>query len=305
MARRASRASSRPRHAPARERYPATSRHARFALVLAGGGARGLCHVGVLRALEHYGYRPSALVGVSMGAVVAVTYALNRDWYAALVNIDTAGLPNSSATTGRGVLARLRALLAGERMLRDMVFGWGIGARSLATERALLDSLTLGMSLEEGAVPTTAVATDLRSGRRIAIERGNAAEAAYASAALAGVFPPLEEDGLLLADGAYADLVPVDLARKPGIEKVIAVDPHQESSPRPPRNGVEAMLKAMEICAREHALLRFGLADLVLRPKFPVQIDTLEFAQKRVAIAAGIAAVRESIGRLRLQLEPA
>jgi len=61
-----------------------------FGIVLAGGGARGFAHVSVLRALEHDGLVPSVVVGVSMGAVVGVTYATRDDWYDALLSVDIA-----------------------------------------------------------------------------------------------------------------------------------------------------------------------------------------------------------------------
>ena len=51
--------------------------HKSFGLVLAGGGARGMAHVGALRALNHHGYFPSVVAGVSIGALVAATYSLN------------------------------------------------------------------------------------------------------------------------------------------------------------------------------------------------------------------------------------
>ena len=276
-----------------------------FAVVLAGGGARGLAHAGVLRALEHYGYRPTSVVGVSMGAVVAVTYALNPDWYAALVDLDVEGFPTAPRPCAPDLFARLRALAAAERLLQDMVFGWGVGARSLEWGRRLLDQLTLGKTLEEGRIPVATVATDLGSGKRVVLDHGNAAVAAHASAALAGVVPPLVHDGLLLVDGAYADLVPVDVARRSGAARIVAVDPYQDPGSQLPRNGVQAMLKAMEICAREHANLRFGEADLVLRPSFPFPIDTLEFFHKRVAIAAGARAVRTTLANLRALLDAA
>ncbi|MHA1165397.1 MAG: patatin-like phospholipase family protein, partial [Alphaproteobacteria bacterium] len=126
--------------------------HVPFALVLAGGGVRGLAHAGVLKAVEHYGFHPSAVVGVSMGAVVAVTYALNPDWYGALVNMDTEGFPDPPKASGRDLPERIRALLASERMLQDMVLGWGVGSRTLEWGRSLLDSLTLGRALEEGHI---------------------------------------------------------------------------------------------------------------------------------------------------------
>lgn len=282
---------------------PQSARHVPFAMVLAGGGARGLAHAGALRALEHYGYRPKAVVGVSMGAVVAVTYALNPDWYAALVNLDVEGFPAAPKPSTPGLFARLRALAAAERLLQNMVFGWGIGAPSLDWGRRLLDQLTLGKTLEEGRIPVATVATDLGSGKRVVLDQGSAAVAALASAALAGIVPPLVHDGLLLVDGAYADLVPVDVARRHHTALVIAVDPYQDPGSQLPRNGVQAMLKAMEICAREHANLRFAEADLVLRPRFPFPIDTLEFFHKRVAIAAGARAVRAMLVQLRALLD--
>ncbi|GBE42691.1 MAG TPA: hypothetical protein ENH05_01645 [Rhizobiales bacterium] len=279
--------------------------HVPFALVLAGGGARGLAHAGVLRAVEHYGFRPSAVVGVSMGAVVAVTYALNPDWYRALVNMDTQGFPEPPKASSGNFKERIRALLASERMLQDMVLGWGVGARTLEWGRSLLDSLTLGRRLEDGHIRVATVATDLCRGRRVVLRRGNAARAAYASAALAGLLPPLSHDEGLLADGCYADLAPIDVARGSDIDVVVAVDVQQQIDPRPPSNGVQAMLRAMDICSHEHARLRFREADFVVKPQFPFAIDILEFSQKRVCIAAGNRAVRASLKELRELLQKA
>ncbi len=274
-------------------------------MVLAGGGVRGLAHAGVLHTLQHYGYRPRAVVGVSMGAVVAVTYALNPDWYRALVNMDTEGFPEPPTASSGDLRERIRALLASERMLQDMVLGWGVGARTLEWGRSLLDSLTLGRRLEEGHIRVATIATDLCRGQRVVLQRGNAAEAAYASAALAGLLPPMPHNESLLVDGCYADLVPIDVAKGPDIGVVIAVDVQQQIDPRPPSNGVQAMLRAMEICSQEHARLRFKEADFVVRPLFPFAIDTLEFSQKPYCIAAGSRAVRASLKDLRQLLQKA
>ncbi len=276
--------------------------HRPFALVLAGGGARGFAHAGVLRALEHLGYRPKAIVGVSMGAVVAVTYALNPDWYRALKVADIRGLPDPPKAAGDSLTERIRALLASERMLQDMLLGWGVGARSLEWGQTLLRSLTLGKTLQQGRVRVATVATDLCAGRRVVFEHGSAADAAYASSALAGIFPPLIEGDRYLADGCYTDLVPIDIARGPDCDLVIAVNPQLDIDPSPPRNGIQAMLKAMDICAHEHARLRFGMADFVIQPEFPFAIDTLEFRFKRLCIAAGMRAVFRKAGALRALL---
>ena len=79
--------------------------HRSFALVLASGGARGYAHAGVLRALEAEGLRPSAIVGVSMGAVIGTTYALRPDWYETVLGVDTSPFPSRLPTpkSGRGL----------------------------------------------------------------------------------------------------------------------------------------------------------------------------------------------------------
>jgi NTE family protein len=184
-------------------------------------------------------------------------------------------------------------------MLQDMVFGWGVGARTLEWGRSLLENLTLERALEEGRIRVATVATDLCRGKRVVLQSGNAAEAAYASAALAGLLPPLPHNDSLLVDGCYADLVPIDVARGEDIDVVIAVDVQQQIDTHPPVNGVQAMLRAMEICSQEHAHLRFKEADFVLKPQFPFAIDTLEFSHKRVCIAAGARAVRASLNDLQ------
>lgn len=292
-----------------RERHPSRrprAAHRSFALILAGGGARGLAHVGVLRALEHYGWQPSAIVGVSMGAIVGATYALNPDWYHALVNMDTRDFPEPPVATSKDLRARIRALLASEQALRDMFLGWGVGSRSLQSGKALLHALTRGRDLQEGRIPVAVVATDLNSGQRVVLREGNAAEAVYASAALPGILPPLAVGKRLLADGAYADLVPVDVARAFGAERVIAVDPRQlDDGSQRIRNGFQAMVRAMEICQYQHGEMRFQQADLVLKPEFPFLINALDFRHKAFCVAQGVRAVRRALPELRrlLQME--
>lgn len=281
---------------------PPQPTHRSFTLVLAGGGARGFAHAGVLRALEADGYRPGAIVGVSMGAVVGVTYALRNDWYRALREIDMSAFPGPlhvHPARRRGLRTRLRAWLEKARMIQDMIYGWGPGVRALGAGRRLLQNLTGGGNLEEGRIPLAVSTTDLYSGHRYLLRTGSAADALYASAALAGVLPPLRRDGRLLADGAYADIAPIDVARDFGNPVVIAVDPGQELASTDIRNGYQALMRAIEICHLRHADARFARADLVLRPAFRRTIDTLDFGARRTCIAAGVRVVRHHRDELR------
>jgi NTE family protein len=269
--------------------------HRPFGLVLCGGGGRGFCHVGVLRALEHHGYRPSAIVGVSMGAIVAVTYGLNRNWYRALIDADVSGFP-AVPGTGKGLRARVSQLRVWERVVVDMLFGWGVGQRYRTKVMKLLRGLTGGGRLEACRPPVAVVATDLTSGGRVVLDEGDAASAAYASSAHAGLFPPLQMGDALLVDGAYADLAPIDVARSLGAEAVIAVHPELPGHSPNVSNGLHAMIRAVDICNIEHTRMNLAAADLVLRPDFPVLVETLDFTRMRLCAAAGARTVR---GRLR------
>lgn len=268
-----------------------------FALVLAGGGARGFAHVGVLRELERQGFRPSALVGVSMGAVVAAAYALNPDWYVSLLRMDVGWIhagPRlvSARAEGEGLSRDARRAWRYGRAMWRMITGWGASFEGYASALELLRTLTRGRDLADGRLPVAVCATDLGTGERVVLRDGDAAEAAYASSALAGVVPPLIREGALLADGAYTDLAPVDVARSSGRPVVLAVDPGQDSFAGEPQNGLQALVRAFEICHTQHARLRFADADLVLRPPFRRTIDVLEFDARRECVAAGVRAVR-------------
>jgi NTE family protein len=267
-----------------------------FTLVLAGGGARGYAHVGVLRALQVMGLEPAGVVGVSMGAVVAATYALREDWYEALLSVDLSGAPSLGAGHGlRGAAVHdggIRRAWSYAHTAWNMVNGWGSPDDAAAAGRAALDTLVGSGRLEDGRIPVIVCATDLRSGSRVEFSSGPAASAVYASSALAGVVRPMERGNQLLVDGVYADDAPVDLARKMGAPVVIAVDPSQGAGAVSITNGLQAVMRAMEICHLVHAHLRTESADLVLRPEFREFIDVLDFDARRDCVAAGIRAVR-------------
>ncbi len=181
--------------------------HRPFTLLLSGGGARGFAHAGV----ESRGYRPSAIVGVSMGAIVGGSYTLHPDWYRALLDMDTRAFPKPMPTAEQQRSSFRHRLQGWWRSLNfgyRMVTGWGIGVPARAAGLHALRALTLGKTLDAASPPLAVSATDLNAGRRHIFRSGDATEAIYASSALAGVLPPLEIEGSLLADGAYSDLAP-------------------------------------------------------------------------------------------------
>lgn len=269
-----------------------------YALVLSGGGARGFVHVGALRALECLGGPPSAIVGVSMGAIVGATYGLNTDWYRALVNMDVSGFPQVPDFSAGGIGSRLRSFYRAEQLLSWSWSGWGIGQASYDWGVGVLRGLTLGRNLEEARLPVRVTATDMDTGERVDLAEGPAWERLYASSALAGILPPAVIGGRRLIDGGYADIAPVDIARRLVDGPVIAIDASRSAYSLSPANGIQAMIRGLEICQNEHATLRFSRADLVLRPELDPPVDTLDFFAKRRGIGAGIRMVRANFAQI-------
>lgn len=139
----------------------------RLGVVLSGGGARGFAHVGALRALNHIGIYPDFIVGVSMGAAVGATYALNDDWYDTLINMDISGFRPLPDFSTPGMMNYVKNLRVAQKAITGMYFGWGVGQPTADWGRAVLSDLTLNKPLEAGRIPIFATATDIVSGERV------------------------------------------------------------------------------------------------------------------------------------------
>jgi NTE family protein len=228
-----------PSHASA---PPSTSEPVRIGLALGGGAVRGAAHIGVLEVLDAAGLGPVVVTGTSAGALVGGLYA--------------AGLKPDG-------ISALAGSLHWKRLVRPT-----IGRRSLFTTRGLgafLDEAFGGRSI--GALDRTfaAVACDLSTAESVVLRQGPASTAVLASAAIPGIFPPVQRDGRLLIDGGLVDLVPAALARALGADVVVAVDVTGPLPRRAPRNLIEILVAASTLQPGVGERLRHD-ADLVLAP---------------------------------------
>jgi predicted acylesterase/phospholipase RssA len=173
-----------------------------FALVLGGGGARGLAHIGVLRALQELRIPIDFIGGTSIGAVIGAMYALNRDW--------------------REVQRSWRRSF---RSLRDFTWPAVSLTKGSRLNRSIRNALA-HYQIEDLWLPYFAVATNLTRAEQVVSRRGGLFEAVRASASLPGVFPPcLQQSGDYLVDGGLLNNVPVGIMRRiAGHGPLIAVD---------------------------------------------------------------------------------
>ncbi|BCJ49328.1 hypothetical protein Asp14428_08030 [Actinoplanes sp. NBRC 14428] len=180
---------------------PGDDEPVRIGLALGGGAVRGAAHVGVLDVLDAAGLAPAVIAGTSAGALIGALYA---------------------AGTGPSEISKVAQALRWSRLIRP-----ARTRRALfATARlgAFLDDLLGGRDFDALDLPFAAVACELTTGDRVVLRDGPVASAVLASAAIPGVFPPVERDGRLLVDGSLVDIVPAGLAREMGADVVVAVD---------------------------------------------------------------------------------
>jgi len=268
-------------------------------LVLGGGGARGLAHIGVLERLETAGLAPDILVGVSMGSIIGATYAVRQDWSPALREEDWSRLPVVNEALEGDLLQRVSAYGRTLRRLAPTMTHWtpskGFSSDARAT---LVDLFGEETTFADCRLPFAAIATDLRAGERVVLRAGPLADAVLASGSIPGLARPVERDGAALVDGGFSDPAPVDVARELGADVVVAVQVGLPAGDEPAENWSGAMLQALEAGHRAFAESRFRHADLVLRPAFSSRTRMLDFSAVVELIAVGEACVEEHLDGL-------
>jgi NTE family protein len=238
--------------APAQEAAPAGSRP-RIGLVLAGGGAKGAAHIGVLRVLDELRIPVDCVVGTSMGALVGATFATGmrpEEIEERVLSIDWERTVGGQGRRDRMPIKRKLATLTYTiplevGMNRD---GMRMPGGLIVTQeieqflRTLVAPFRYTRDFDELPIPFRAVATDMVAGEVVIIDEGDLSEAMRASMALPGVFSPVNVDGKVLSDGGMMRNLPVDIGRELCADVVIAV---WMSSPPPEATGLSSAISLL------------------------------------------------------------
>jgi NTE family protein len=279
-------------------------------IALGGGGVRGLAHIGVLSVLDREGIAVDALAGTSMGSIVATAYAMsdrfNEEELVGLVSSLGIAPPVAAKLSDadcHSLMERVRRLVDVERFLIDTMWGWGVFEGAVVGDA--LSKVSGGKRIEDSRIPLAVVATDLITGEKVVFRHGPVALAVQASSALPGFFPPVRHEGRLLVDGAFVDLVPVDVVLQMGARIGMAVDVDQDRADTDVTNGLQAFLRAVDIGARQHKAYQLQTADLVIRPDFGEPVSSLDFSKARLCVEAGRKAMEDSVPELRRLLNRA
>jgi len=199
------------------------------ALVLSGGGAKGLAHIGVIRALDSLGIRPDLVVGTSMGAIIGAMYA--SGYTGKQIDSLSRALPLSQlfrtyAPRVPSSIGALQPIVVWEQrpgggfvLQRSSVLESEVNA--LLNAGMLRGNLLARGNFDSLIIPFRAVATDLLSGTSVVFRSGDLARAVRASAAIPLLFEPERINERYLGDGGLSANVPVGIARAAGAARLI------------------------------------------------------------------------------------
>ena len=247
----------------------------RIGLVLSGGGARGLAHVGVLKVLERERVPIDFIAGTSMGAIIGGLHAsgmsaaqietelLKVDWDALFASrVDRQQLSQRRKEEDFEIAPLI------EFGLRDGELRAPLGALSGRGLEGLLRRYTQPARaierFDDLPIPFRAVTTDMETGQPLVLDRGDLALALRSSMSVPGVFAPTEWNGRVLGDGGLVDNLPVGVARAMGADVVIAVNIGTPLAPRDTLSSVGGVTTQMINILTEQNV-RASLATLAAR----------------------------------------
>ena len=306
------------------EKFNSATAH-RAILALGGGGARGLAHLGSLKALDVFGIGVKRVVGTSMGSLVGAIFAANNTLHestqAAINYIRSDAFqteqerlcganPKTSGTSSRKGLVETRSSLLGwydhiknylwARHLLSRVFR----RRSMLGGQVMtkvVEELLPDIDISETKIPLSIVTVDLKSGRQVVLERGPLRRAVLASAAIPGIFPPIDWEGMLLCDFGVLQSLPTEVAQsyvRHDSDIVIASDvgplmQHIEDCP----SALHVLLRMDEISEqllRNHSR---KLAEVLIRPEVG-HFEWFDFSQPEHLIDAGFHAGKNTLAKV-------
>ena len=284
----------------------------RVGLVLAGGGAKGGAHVGVLKVLEEMHVPIDCIAGTSMGALVGGGYASGipaEKMQAFLDGINWKRVVGGVGTRGLEPIEQKRQGVIYSNNLQLGIKDSHIVIAPGLVDTSGIDDLLRGFvgkaraqsDFDRLPIPFRAVATDMVSGQMVVLDHGDLSIAMRASMALPGVFAPVDRDKQILADGGLVRNLPVDVARTLCADVVIVV-----SLVSPPANpdklkGPGQLLgRTMELMIEANEQLQLkSLTARDVRIDVPMgDIGTGDFERAPETVALGVAAARRAAPEL-------
>ena len=242
----------------------------KIGLVLSGGGAKGMAHVGILRYMEKAGIRPDFIVGTSMGSVVGGLYALgysadeleeiilNIDWDILITNrVGFNDIAFEEKEYYNRYLVELPVIegkvslpsgLIHGQMLSETLHYYTWPANNIA-------------DFDDFPIPFRCITTDVKTGEGIVLKGGYLHDALRASIAIPTFFTPFDMDSTLVVDGGVVNNFPVDVVKEMGADIVIGVNVGDEDFVDPKEIGSFSGILMQIAMSKSYSRLRQNIKD--------------------------------------------
>lgn len=267
------------------------------AVVLLGGGARGLAHIGFLQSLKENKIKIDLICGTSMGGIVGGLYAYGYEpekLEEMVMNFDYKSFMNLIKIPFNVKIKNIFELLI-------------LTSYSKLTKKDeedkienVLKSLTNETNIENLKTKFFCVAADLLSGKEVIFDKGPLYKALRATMSYPFVFEPVYYNKMLLVDGGFLDNAPVLVARDYGAQKILAVDIHipiKRESRDKLQNDFNKLKRIFAMTTEKLLEINLSKADYVL--KIDVQRDTFDFSEPSEIIKIGKDKTDEKISEIK------
>ncbi|MFO7896147.1 MAG: patatin-like phospholipase family protein [Candidatus Cloacimonadales bacterium] len=281
---------------------------AKVGLVLSGGGARGIAHVGVLKVIDELDIQIDYIAGTSIGAVVGALYAMG---YSA-DQIEELLLNNYFEDILDDKVSRENLYIGEKRWLpfANVFFDLGQGfrptlPRSFFSGNRLTNKLHEyyfpGYHLEsfdQLPIPFRAVATNIVTGEKQVFSSGSLQQAVRASMSVPSIIAPFEMDGELYIDGGVRNNFPTEVVKEMGADTIIGVKVNTGLKSRQQLNSLLQIYdQTVNISITDNVENSEKICDIMITPQLD-DIRTVDFAKKEEIISSGEAAARQQIEQL-------
>jgi NTE family protein len=253
-----------------------TVKKPKIGLVLSGGGAKGLAHIGVLKVIDSLGIKIDYVGGTSMGAIVGGLYASGfsgkeLEYLFNRVDVD-ALLQDFTPRNSKTFYEKRNDEIYAVTLPFDK---FKIGLPSALSKGLynfnLISRLTLHVShvndFKDLKIPFFCIATNAETGKEVILDKGNLAKALVTSGALPTLYNPIEYDGQLLIDGGVVNNYPVEEIRKRGADFIIGVDVQDGLKGRDQLNDVTSLLGQINSYSMAEKMIeKIKLTDIYIKP---------------------------------------
>ena len=248
-------------------------------LVLGGGSARGLAHIGVLKVLQREKIPVHRIVGTSMGALIGGAYSVG----VSLKKMEDMALKFNWKTVFDPTIPRM-GLLAGKKLAKVVA--------ELTEDRGFADC----------KIPLAIVTTDIEKNERVVFQKGDLQKVICASCSWPGIFNPVRIEGRLLVDGGIKNSVPTRIAKSLDTGYMIAVDVGFCVKQGKIENIFQMLLQSFQIMGEELNRYQSRISDTLIKVELGHDIDQVAFNKAREAIALGEKATEEKMGQIKRML---